>query len=175
MIISVKFVTKYARDTLIDISMFLTKNKIITWKIRLIFIGKFFSSPKYLTYIFWYPVYFNKCNRYGIDDDWNHLRERDNGRNVNGKFVYISCLENSISDLIILDFNENRGWASRFNERIYSRKLTAGIITAPFSSWIFDSLIRNTVSWKSELVSAPVPRNGREPKVESCVSPVTLM
>lgn len=53
---------------------------------------------------------------------------------VNGKFIYISCLENSIFDLIILDFNENRGWASRFNERIYSRKLTAGIITAPFSS-----------------------------------------
>lgn len=49
-------------------------------------------------------------------------------------YIYISCLENSISDLIILDFNENRGWASRFNERIYSRKLTAGIITAPFSS-----------------------------------------
>lgn len=29
-VISIKFATKYARDTLIDISVFLTKNKIVT-------------------------------------------------------------------------------------------------------------------------------------------------
>lgn len=31
-VISIKFVTKYARDTLIDISVFLTKNKICNLK-----------------------------------------------------------------------------------------------------------------------------------------------
>lgn len=35
----------------INISVFLMKNKIVTWKIRLIFVSKFSRHSKYLTYM----------------------------------------------------------------------------------------------------------------------------